>query len=455
MDPKGTTVQPLFSSKSGPLKGSIRVPGDKSISHRALIMGALTVGETTINGLLEGEDVLCTAAALCHLGAQVIEPPGNGRDRQWRVIGRGIGGLSEASCNIDMGNSGTGARLLMGVVATQPITTVFTGDWSLSKRPMARVTDPLREMGANIVARSGGKLPITLTGTAHPLPITWQSKVPSAQVKSAILFAGLNTPGTTCVIEASQTRDHSERLLQHFGAAVSIEPGPDGSTLTKIQGYPELEPQAVNVPGDISSAAFPLVATLLSKNSVLVIENVGINPLRTGLLDTLKEMGAEIKILNTRSSGGEPVADLAVKSSQLTAVNVPASRAPSMIDEYPVLAIAAALADGTTVMHGLSELRVKESDRLAAVAEGLTACGVQVEINEDSLTVHGSGEAQPKGGITIQTHLDHRIAMSFLILGLACEKPVAVDDGAIIQTSFPGFVDLMNGLGAKITVDGP
>lgn len=443
----------LFSSLSGPLSGTIRVPGDKSISHRALILGALSIGETKIDGLLEGEDVLRTAAALTGLGAQIKAPDDLGPNHQWQVVGRGVGGLSEAAAVIDMGNSGTGARLLMGVVATHPMTTVFAGDSSLSARPMARVTDPLAEMGAKIVTRSGGRLPVTITGTANPLPIKWQSKVPSAQVKSAVLLAGLNTPGITSVFESAQTRDHTERLLRHFGAEVSVEPSADGGTLVSVSGYPELEARDVVVPGDISSAAFPLIAGLLCEGSELVIENICINPLRSGLLETLEEMGADIQILNKRESGGEPVAELAVRFSKLNGVEVPASRAPSMIDEYPVLAVAAALAEGTTVMRGLAELRVKESDRLAAMADGLESCGVRVEHDKDSLTVHGSGGAQLPGGQTVRTHMDHRIAMSFLILGLVSENPVGIDDAGMIQTSFPGFVELMNGLGTSITAD--
>lgn len=444
-------MPPLFSSSSGPLQGSIRVPGDKSISHRALILGALSVGETTVDGLLEGEDVLGTAAALSSLGAQIIPPAESDTDRLWRVVGRGVGGLSEPRNAIDMGNSGTGARLLMGVVATHPFTTIFTGDPSLSARPMARVIDPLQEMGAKVVARTGGKLPVTISGTANPLPITWQPKVPSAQVKSAILLAGLNTPGITQVHETTQTRDHTERLLRHFGAEVSVEPAPDGGVVIGVTGYPELEPQAVIVPGDISSAAFPLVAALILEGSRLIIENIGINPLRAGLLETLDEMGADIRIENRRDSGGEPVADLVICAGPLSGIDVPAARAPSMIDEYPVLAVAAAFAQGTTVMRGLGELRVKESDRLAAIADGLTACGVKVEHDADSLTVHGTAGEPVPGGQTVRTHLDHRIAMSFLILGHHAESPVEIDDGSMIATSFPNFVELMNGLGARIT----
>jgi 3-phosphoshikimate 1-carboxyvinyltransferase len=308
-------------------------------------------------------------------------------------------------------------------------------------------------MGAKIVTRSGGRLPVTITGTPNPLPIKWQSKVPSAQVKSAVLLAGLNTPGITSVFESAQTRDHTERLLRHFGAEVSVEPSADGGTLVSVSGYPELEARDVVVPGDISSAAFPLIAGLLCEGSELVIENIGINPLRSGLLETLEEMGADIQILNKRESGGEPVAELAVRFSKLNGVEVPASRAPSMIDEYPVLAVAAALAEGTTVMRGLAELRVKESDRLTAMADGLKSCGVRVEHDKDSLTVHGSGGAQLPGGQTVRTHMDHRIAMSFLILGLVSENPVGIDDASMIQTSFPGFVELMNGLGTSITAD--
>jgi 3-phosphoshikimate 1-carboxyvinyltransferase len=410
------------------------------------------VGETTVDGLLEGEDVLGTAAALSSLGAQIIPPADSDTDRQWRIVGRGVGGLSEPRNAINMGNSGTGARLLMGVVATHPFITVFTGDPSLSARPMARVTDPLQEMGAKVVARAGGKLPVTLTGTANPLPITWQPKVPSAQVKSAILLAGLNTPGLTQVHETTQTRDHTERLLRHFGAEVSVETAPDGGVVVGVTGYPELKPQAVTVPGDISSAAFPLVAALITEGSRLTVENIGINPLRTGLLETLDEMGADIQIENRRDSGGEPVADLVICAGPLSGVDVPAARAASMIDEYPIVAVAAAFAQGTTIMRGLGELRVKESDRLAAIADGLAACGVKVEHDADSLTVHGTGGKPVPGGQTVRTHLDHRIAMSFLILGHQAESPVEIDDGAMIATSFPDFVELMNGLGSQIAV---
>ncbi len=440
-------VKPLRSSFSGPLVGTVRVPGDKSISHRSLMLGAIAVGETVIHGLLEGEDVLHTAAAMRLLGAQADRDS----DGVWRVRGVGLGALQEPAQVLDMGNSGTAARLLMGLVAAHPITCVFTGDASLNKRPMARVTKPLEQMGARFVGRSGGRLPLTVVGSDQLVPITYRLPVASAQVKSAILLAGLNTPGTTTVIEAEPTRDHTETMLRHFGATVTTERQEDGALAVTVTGQPELTGRSIHVPADPSSAAFPLVAALLRPGSEIVLKDVGMNPRRTGLYDTLIEMGADITFENQRDEAGEPVADLRVKHSRLRGVVVPADRAPSMIDEYPVLAAAAACAEGTTVMLGLKELRVKESDRLAMVADGLAACGVSREVGaDDSLTVHGTGEP-PKGGALIATAMDHRIAMSFLVLGTASAEPIQVDDGAFIETSFPGFVDLMNGLGAKIS----
>ncbi len=426
------------------------MPGDKSMSHRALIVGALAVGESVIEGLLEGDDVLRMGAALKSFGVQIERTPAGNETSTWRVFGCGVGGLSEARSVLNMGNSGTGARLLMGVAATQPMTTVFTGDESLSGRPMARVVDPLTEMGAKITGRSGCRLPVSISGANEPLPITWQPKVPSAQVKSAILLAGLNAPGTTSVIEATPTRDHTERMLVHFGARVEVEHLSNGNTRISVHGYPELTARNVVVPGDISSASFPLVAALLTEGSDIVIENVGINPLRAGLIETLQEMGALVRIDNKRSSAGEDIADLSVCAGPLKGVTVPPSRAPSMIDEYPILAVAAAFATGTTTLQGLSELRVKESDRLKAIADGLEMCGIRVEAGSDSLTVHGTGGRPPLGGGLVTTHMDHRIAMSFLVLGMISEKPVRIDDGDMISTSFPGFVGLMNGLGANI-----
>ncbi len=426
------------------LEGTARVPGDKSISHRALMLAALAAGESEVAGLLEGEDVLRTAAALRALGAEVER----GGDGLWRVWGRGIGGLSEPGRVLDLGNSGTGARLLMGVLASHPMTAVLTGDASLVRRPMARIAEPLEMMGARIHACDGGRLPLTIVGTGTPMPIRYRLPVPSAQVKSAILLAALGAPGETQIVEPAPTRDHSERLLGHFGATVRVEDTDAGRTVS-LMGQPELTPSRIAVPGDPSSAAFPVVAALLTPGSEVRLPGVGLNPLRCGLFQTLREMGARIRVEGERENSGEPVGDLHVETSALEGVEVPASRAPTMIDEYPVLAAAAACAKGRTVMQGLGELRVKESDRLAIVARGLAECGVEVEEGPDSLVVHGKG-ARPPGGASVAAVLDHRIAMSFLVLGLACEQPVTVDDGDVIDTSFPGFVELMTGLGANI-----
>lgn len=437
-------MTPLSSGTAAALNGRLRAPGDKSVSHRALILAALAVGRTRVTGLLEGEDVMRTAAAMGALGAAIRRSD----DGAWLIDGVGIGGLAEAEDVLDLGNSGTGARLLMGVVASHGITTFFTGDASLRRRPMARVAEPLQRLGARIIARDGGRLPLAVIGAASPLPITYRLPVPSAQVKSAVLLAGLNAPGETIVIEPQPTRDHSERMLRHFGAALAIDDGPEGRRIA-LKGQPELKAADLAVPGDPSSAAFPAIAALLVPGSEVVIEGVGVNPLRTGLLDTLTEMGAELSLLQERIEGGEPVADLRLRSSALRGVAVPAERAPRMIDEYPVLAVAAAFAKGRTVMHGLGELRVKESDRLSAIAQGLTACGVSVAVEGDTLAVDGLG-APPAGGAEIAAKLDHRIAMAFLVLGLAARRPVRIDDGATIATSFPGFVEAMNGLGATI-----
>jgi 3-phosphoshikimate 1-carboxyvinyltransferase len=442
-------MQPLKSSISNPIKGEIRVPGDKSMSHRALLIGALAVGETVIEGLLEGEDVLCTAAALRALGAGVER----GGDGVWRVRGVGIGGLREPSEVLDMGNSGTAARLLMGVLASHPLTAFLTGDASLCGRPMARVQVPLEQFGAQIVAREGGRMPLAITGAGEPMPVTYCLPVASAQVKSAVLLAGLNTPGKTTAVESRPTRDHTERMLRHFGAEVETTEEADGALAVTVTGQPELTGRHIQVPADISSAAFPMVAALVVPGSEITLTGVGMNPRRTGLVDTLIEMGADIECRNEREIAGEPVADLHVRASVLTGIEVPAARAPSMIDEYPVLAVAAAVAGGTTVMHGLGELRVKESDRLAVMARGLADCGVEVEEGPDSLVVHGCGGAAPGGG-NVATELDHRIAMSFLVLGMAAEMPVSIDDVAPIATSFPGFVELMNGLGADLLACG-
>jgi len=438
-------AKPLVSCRVAALSGTVRVPGDKSISHRALMFGALAVGESIIEGLLEGEDVLCTAAAMRALGAEVEQRP----DGTWRVRGRGVGGLAEPDGVLDMGNSGTGARLLAGLVATHPFTSFFTGDASLRSRPMRRVIEPLSRMGAQFVARDGGRLPLAVIGATRPLPISYELPVASAQVKSAILLAALNTPGETTVIERQATRDHTELMLRNFGATVTIAELPDGGRAITLVGQPELLARPVVVPADPSSAAFPAVAALICPGSELLLPGIGVNPLRTGLYVTLAEMGADIESLNPRVEAGEPVADLRIRHSSLKGVVVPPERAPSMIDEYPILAVAAACAHGTTRMRGLAELRVKESDRLAAIARGLEACGVGVEEDKDSLTIHGIGRP-PQGGGTVATHFDHRIAMSFLVLGMATAEPVTVDDAAAIDTSFPGFAALMNGLGGLI-----
>jgi len=444
-------VQAVTSQSAGPLRGTITVPGDKSVSHRALMLGGIAVGETRISGLLEGEDVLATAAAMRALGADIRR----GEDGLWTVIGRGVGGLCEPDRVLDLGNSGTAVRLLMGLLATYPFATMFTGDASLNSRPMERVMAPLRLMGARFTARSGGRLPITVEGGELVVPIEYELPVASAQVKSAILFAGLNAPGQTIVIEPQPTRDHSERMLRHFGAEVISEDLSGGGKRITLSGQPELAGRAITVPADISSAAFPMAAALLVPGSDILLRNVGINPLRAGLLDTFREMGGRITLSNIRGEDGEPIADVRVEASALQGITVPASRAPSMIDEYPVLAVVAAMAEGTTHMPGLGELRVKESDRLAAMATGLAAAGVRVEETEDSLTVHGVGSASNvgiAGGNTICANLDHRIAMAYSVLGMVTARPVVIDDGSPIATSFPGYVDLMNGLGAKITV---
>jgi len=440
-------AMPLVARAAGPLRGRVRVPGDKSISHRALILGSLAVGRTTIRGLLEGEDVLRTAAALRALGADLARDA----DGAWVVKGLGVGGLAEPADLLDLGNSGTGARLIMGVVATHSFTTFFTGDASLRRRPMARVAEPLERIGARIVARRGGRLPLAVIGATAPMPISYALPVPSAQVKSAVLLAGLNAPGETSVIETLPTRDHSERMLRHFGASVAVEAMADGGRRIRLTGEPELIAADLAVPGDLSSAAFPVVAALLLPGSELVLEGVGVNPLRDGLFETLKAMGADLAFANERSAGGEPVADLMVRASRLKGVEIPAERAPRMIDEYPILAVAASFAQGRTIMRGLAELRVKESDRLGAIVDGLSACGADVAVEGDTLIV--DGKSGLRGGATIAARLDHRIAMSFLVLSMASAQPVRIDDGATIATSFPGFVDLMNGLGAAIAAD--
>lgn len=435
------------------LDGEIAVPGDKSISHRALMLGGLAVGETVIHGLLEGEDVLRTAAAMRALGATADKAA----DGTWRVHGRGVGGLVEPGDVLDLGNSGTSARLLMGILATAPFTTFMTGDASLRRRPMGRVATPLSLFGARFVARGAadGKtlLPLALTGAADPVPVVYKLPVASAQVKSAVLLAGLGAPGETAVIESALTRDHTELMLRHFGAELRTEPNGDGATKITVVGLPELTGRTVRVPGDPSSAAFPLVAALLIPGSRVTVRNVALNPRRAGLFETLREMGADLTITNARTEAGEPVGDLTAVAGALNGIDVPPERAPTMIDEYPVLAVAAAFAHGDTKMRGLGELRVKESDRLAAIAQGLAACGVEVLIDGDDLIVRGGG--QPPAGMTtgaaaIPTNLDHRIAMAFLVMGLAARNPVTVDDASPIDTSFPGFAELMRGLGGDI-----
>ncbi len=435
----------MTARKSGPLKGVAEVPGDKSISHRALILGALSVGETKVTGLLEGQDVLDTAKAMRAFGAEVTRT-GEGA---WSVHGVGVGGFSEPADVIDCGNSGTGVRLIMGTMATSAITATFTGDASLRKRPMGRVTDPLALFGARAYGRKGGRLPMTVVGAADPVPVRYVVPVPSAQVKSAVLLAGLNAPGQTVVIEKEPTRDHSERMLRGFGAELAVEDSSEGRVIT-LTGQPELRPQSVAVPRDPSSAAFPVCAALIVEGSDILVLGVSQNPTRNGLYTTLVEMGADIDFQNPREEGGEPVADLRVRFSALKGIEVPEARAASMIDEYPILSVVAAFADGTTVMRGVKELRVKESDRIDAMARGLEACGVKVEEEEDVLVVHGMGPGGVPGGATATTHIDHRIAMSFLVLGLASKQPVSVDDGSPIATSFPVFEDLMAGLGAEI-----
>ena len=437
----------MSSQKCGPLTGEAHVPGDKSISHRSLILGALAVGETKITGLLEGEDVLDTAKAMRAFGAEVIDHGGG----KWSVHGVGVGGFAEPKQVIDCGNSGTGVRLIMGAMATTPITATFTGDASLNKRPMARVTDPIRALGAQAYGRAGGRLPMTIVGAAEPVPLRYTVPMPSAQVKSAVLLAGLNAPGDTVVIEKEATRDHTERMLSGFGATITTEETNEGRVIT-LAGQPELQPQVIVVPRDPSSAAFPVCAALITEGSDVVVPNIGLNPTRAGLFTTLREMGADLSYENPREEGGEPVADLRARySPAMQGIEVPPERAASMIDEYPVLSVVAAFAKGATVMRGVKELRVKESDRIEAMASGLRANGIEVEDGPDWWIVHGQGIGQVPGGSRCDTHLDHRIAMSFLILGMASQAPVSIDDGGPIATSFPIFETLMATLGTKIT----
>ena len=436
---------PMTSHKSGPLRGQADVPGDKSISHRSLILGALSLGETRIQGLLEGDDVLDTGKAMQAFGAEIINHGGG----SWSVHGVGVGGFAEPDHVIDCGNSGTGVRLIMGAMATSPIAATFTGDGSLNKRPMGRVTDPLALFGAQSYGRSEGRLPLTLVGAAQPLPVRYQVPMPSAQVKSAVLLAGLNAPGQTVVIEKEATRDHTERMLVGFGAKLTVEETDAGRVIT-LTGQPELRPQNIIVPRDPSSAAFPVCAALIVEGSDVLVPNIGLNPTRAGLFYTLQEMGADLTFENMREEGGEPVADLRAKySPDMQGIAVPPERAASMIDEYPILSVVASFAHGVTRMHGVKELRVKESDRIEAMAAGLRAAGVTVQDGPDWWHVHGMGGAV-KGGALAATYLDHRIAMSFLILGMGAHEGMSIDDGGPVATSFPIFEPLMAALGASI-----
>jgi 3-phosphoshikimate 1-carboxyvinyltransferase len=445
-----TASMRLRAHPGGALDGVAVVPGDKSLSHRALMLAAMAAGESRVEGLLEGADVLATARALEALGVEVSrDAPG-----RWRVFGVGVGGLAEPDRVLDLGNAGTATRLLLGLLAGHPFPVFLTGDASLRSRPMARVMQPLSRMGASFLARRGDRLPLAITGTSELMPISHEQVVASAQVKSAVLLAGLHAPGRTTVVEPAPSRDHTERLLRHMGAAVELDEHASGARVVTISGQPELTAATITVPADPSSAAFPLVAALICPGSRLRLPAVGTNPLRTGLLVSLDEMGAAIRIENRREQSGEPVADLEAVAGELRGIEVPPERAPSMIDEYPILAVAAAFARGRTIMRGLGELRVKESDRLSALAQGLAACGVEVEVGENSLVVHGVG-GRPAGGAVIDAQHDHRIAMSFLVLGAAAEAPVAVDGAETIETSFPGFAGLMERLGARIEADRP
>ncbi|WP_375413369.1 3-phosphoshikimate 1-carboxyvinyltransferase [uncultured Bradyrhizobium sp.] len=440
---------PLEARAGGALTGTVRVPGDKSISHRALILGALAVGETRITGLLEGEDVLNTARAMQALGARVERRGANGA-AVWSVRGVGVAGFAQPDAPLDFGNSGTGCRLVMGAVAGCPIAATFDGDASLRSRPMRRVLDPLELMGARVAgAKEGGRLPLSLQGARDPLPILYRTPVASAQIKSAVLLAGLSAPGITTVIETEASRDHTELMLQHFGAEIASKRDGSHGRRIALTGQPELHGADVAVPADPSSAAFPIVAALIVGGSEIVLTDVMTNPLRTGLFTTLREMGASIEQSEVRGDAGEPMAQLRVRASRLRGVEVPAERAPSMIDEYLVLAVAAGFAEGTTVMRGLQELRVKESDRLEATAAMLRVNGVKVEIAGDDMIVEGRGQV-PGGGL-VATHMDHRIAMSALVMGLGSDKPVKVDDTAFIATSFPTFIPMMRALGAEFS----
>lgn len=440
---------PMTSHKCTGLSGVVEVPGDKSISHRSLIFGAMALGKTEISGLLEGQDVLDTAKAMEAFGASVT----NHGDGNWTVHGVGVGGFSEPDGVIDCGNSGTGVRLIMGAMATHDMTATFTGDASLNKRPMARVTDPIALFGAEAYGRKGGRLPMTIVGAKHPVPVRYTVPMPSAQVKSAVMLAGLNAPGETVIIEKEATRDHTERMLVGFGAEVDAEITAEGRVIT-LRGYPELKPQTISVPRDPSSAAFPVCAALITEGSDILVPNIGLNPTRAGLYTTLREMGADLVFENERLEGGEPVADLRAKfSPNMKGIEVPPERAASMIDEYPILSVVASFAEGDTIMRGVKELRVKESDRIDAMAKGLRANGMDIDEGEDWWIIHGKGMGNVPGGGLAETFLDHRIAMSFLTLGMGSEKPVHIDDGGPIVTSFPNFEPLMSALGAKLTRD--
>ena len=446
MSGHGTPI-PMTSHRAEPLTGVAEVPGDKSISHRSLILGAMAIGETKISGLLEGDDVLDTAKAMQAFGAEVVNHGGG----NWSVYGVGVGGCAEPGQVIDCGNSGTGVRLIMGCMATSPITVTFTGDASLNGRPMARVTDPLALFGAKAVGRKGGRLPMTIVGAAEPTPVRYVVPVPSAQVKSAVLLAGLNAPGKTVVIEKEATRDHSERMLAGFGAEITVEDSEEGRVIT-LTGRPELKPQEIAVPRDPSSAAFPVCAALITPGSDVLVPGIGLNPTRAGLFYTLQDMGADLTFENPREEGGEPVADLRAKySPNMKGIEVPPDRAASMIDEYPVLSVVASFAMGKTMMAGVKELRVKESDRIDAMARGLRANGVTVDEGEDWWSVEGLGRDGVPGGGTCESFLDHRIAMSFMVMGMGAQRPVTVDDGNPITTSFPIFEPLMTSLGAKLS----
>ena len=436
---------PMSSTRVTNLRGQAKVPGDKSISHRSLILGALSVGQTKIQGLLEGQDVIDTAKAMSSFGA-LVEKHKNG---DWTVDGFGVGGFAEPEKVIDCGNSGTGVRLIMGAMSTSDVTATFTGDASLNKRPMARITEPLNLFGAKTFGRRNGKLPITVVGSKTPIPITYQTPVASAQIKSAILFAGLNSPGTTTVIEKEKTRDHTERMLQGFGAEILSEKTSDGNII-RLRGYPDLKAQEIRIPRDPSSAAFPVCAALITEGSDILVPNIGLNPTRSGLFDTLKEMNANLSFENENLQGGEPMADIRAKfSPDMTGIDVPPERAASMIDEYPILSVVAAFAKGKTMMRDVGELRVKESDRIDAMTKGLKSNGLKIEEGEDWWSVEGREIDGVEGGGFCKTFLDHRIAMSFLVMGMASQRTITIDDGSPITTSFPSFENLMAQIGAN------